>query len=202
MMMKKSGEMMKKHNLVIFVSGGGTNCENIIRYFVSHPSVTVQLVVSSNAKAGALERVRPYAVPTYIANKEILASSQFVNMLRFEYQIDFIVLAGFLQHVPDNLISAFDHRIINIHPALLPKYGGKGMYGCHVHEAVKANGDTETGMTIHWVNNIMDGGAIISQFTTKVAPSDTVEDITHKVHLLEMEHFPREIERILSELDL
>ncbi len=190
-----------KHNLAIFVSGSGTNCENIIRYFAHHPEVNVALVVSSSAKAGALARVEPYGIPTLVVNREELASPQFVRMLQTDYHVTFIVLAGFLSLIPETLTTAYAHRMINIHPALLPRYGGKGMYGRHVHEAVKAAGDTETGMTIHWVSDEIDGGAIISQFSTPLLPTDTVDDIARKEHELEMQHFPAEIERILGTLD-
>lgn len=190
-----------KHNLAIFVSGSGTNCENIIRHFAHHHEVNVALVVSSSAKAGALARVEPYGIPTLVVNREELASPQFVRMLQTDYHVTFIVLAGFLSLIPETLTAAYAHRMINIHPALLPRYGGKGMYGRHVHEAVKAAGDTETGMTIHWVSDEIDGGAIISQFSTPLLPTDTVDDIAHKEHELEMQHFPAEIERILGTLD-
>lgn len=190
-----------KHNLAIFVSGSGTNCENIMRNFAHHPEVNVALVVSSSAKAGALARVEPYGIPTLVVNREELASPQFVRMLQTDYHVTFIVLAGFLSLIPETLTTAYAHRMINIHPALLPRYGGKGMYGRHVHEAVKAAGDSETGMTIHWVSDEIDGGAIISQFSTPLLPTDTVDDIARKEHELEMQHFPAEIERILSTLD-
>lgn len=190
-----------KHNLAIFVSGSGTNCENIIRHFAHNPEVNVALVVSSSAKAGALARVEPYGIPTLVVNREELASPQFVSMLQTDYHVTFIVLAGFLSLIPETLTTAYTHRMINIHPALLPRYGGKGMYGRHVHEAVKAAGDTETGMTIHWVSDEIDGGAIISQFSTPLLPTDTVDDIARKEHELEMRHFPAEIERILGTLD-
>lgn len=159
------------------------------------------LVVSSSAKAGALARVEPYSIPTLVVNREELASPQFVRMLQTDYHVTFIVLAGFLSLIPETLTTAYAHRMINIHPALLPRYGGKGMYGRHVHEAVKAAGDTETGMTIHWVSDEIDGGAIISQFSTPLLPTDTVDDIARKEHELEMQHFPAEIERILGTLD-
>ena len=193
--------MTMKHNLAIFVSGSGTNCENIIRHFAHHHEVNVALVVSSSAKAGALARVEPYGIPTLVVNREELASPKFVRMLQTDYHVTFIVLAGFLSLIPETLTTAYAHRMINIHPALLPRYGGKGMYGRHVHEAVKAAGDTETGMTIHWVSDEIDGGAIISQFSTPLLPTDTVDDIAHKEHELEMQHFPAEIERILDTLD-
>lgn len=190
-----------KHNLAIFVSGSGTNCKNIIRHFAHHPEANVALVVSSSAKAGALARVEPYGIPTLVVNREELASPQFVRMLQTDYHVTFIVLAGFLSLIPETLTTAYTHRMINIHPALLPRYGGKGMYGRHVHEAVKAAGDTETGMTIHWVSDEIDGGAIISQFSTPLLPTDTVDEIARKEHKLEMQHFPAEIERILGTLD-
>ncbi len=189
-----------KNNLAIFVSGSGTNCENIIRHFYHHPTVNVALVISSSPKAGAIERIKPYGVPCCVVGKEQLGSTQFVEMLQ-NYNITFIVLAGFLLRIPNTLVMAYSHRIVNIHPALLPQHGGKGMYGRHVHEAVKACGDTFTGMTIHWVSPEIDGGAIISQFSTPILPSDTVEEIARKEHQLEMQYFPTEIERILTTLE-
>ena len=185
-----------KHNLAIFVSGSGTNCENIIRHFAHHPEVNVALVVSSSAKAGALARVEPYGIPTLVVNREELASPQFVRMLQTDYHVTFIVLAGFLSLIPETLTTAYAHRMINIHPALLPRYGGKGMYGRHVHEAVKAAGETETGMTVHWVSGKVDSGGIIAQFRTPISPDDTPDDIAAKEHALEMEHFPQVIEAL------
>ena len=143
-------------NIAIFVSGSGTNCENLIKYFSDSESVHIALVV-------------------------------------------FIVLAGWLPLIPDFLIEAYPHKIINIHPALLPKYGGKGMWGHHVHEAVKAAGETETGMTVHWVTPVCDAGEIIAQFKVAISPHDTVEDIAEKEHQLEMEHFPKVVEKIIRE---
>ena len=117
-----------------------------------------------------------------------------------QYDIQFIVLAGFLVMIPDYLIEAFDHRMINLHPALLPKYGGKGMWGHHVHEAVKAAGETETGMTVHYVSNVCDGGEIIAQFSTPIDPDDTPDTIAAKEHELEMRHFPPVIEQLINNL--
>jgi phosphoribosylglycinamide formyltransferase-1 len=117
-----------------------------------------------------------------------------------QYDIQFIVLAGFLVMIPDYLIEAFDHRMINLHPALLPKYGGKGMWGHHVHEAVKAAGETETGMTVHYVSNVCDGGEIIAQFSTPIDPDDTPDTIAAKEHELEMRHFPQVIEQLINNL--
>ena len=187
-------------NVAIFVSGSGTNCENIIRYFKDSEEVKISLVLSNKADAYALVRAKNLNVPTAIMNKNDFNDREKMMTLMKEYEIEFIVLAGFLLIVPDFLIEAYDRRMINIHPALLPKYGGKGMYGHHVHEAVKAAGETETGMTVHYVSNVCDGGEIIAQFRTPLSPDDTPDDIAHKEHLLEMEHFPKVIEQIIDSL--
>ena len=187
-------------NVAIFVSGSGTNCENIIRYFKDSEEVKISLVLSNKADAYALVRAKNLNVPTAIMNKNDFNDREKMMTLMKEYEIEFIVLAGFLLIVPDFLIEAYDRRMINIHPALLPKYGGKGMYGHHVHEAVKAAGETETGMTVHYVSNVCDGGEIIAQFRTPLSPDDTPDDIAHKEHLLVMEHFPRVIEQIIDSL--
>ena len=187
-------------NVAIFVSGSGTNCENIIRYFNDSAQVKIRLVVSNKADAYALVRAQNQGVPTAVITKQDFNDREKMTSLLEEYDIQFIVLAGFLLIVPNFLIEAYDRRMINIHPALLPKYGGKGMYGHHVHEAVKAAGETETGMTVHYVSNVCDGGEIIAQFRTPLSPDDTPDDIAHKEHLLEMEHFPRVIEQIIDSL--
>ncbi len=187
-------------NVAIFVSGSGTNCENIIRYFKDSAQVKIRLVVSNKADAYALVRAQNQGVPTAVITKQDFNDREKMTSLLEEYDIQFIVLAGFLLIVPNFLIEAYDRRMINIHPALLPKYGGKGMYGHHVHEAVKAAGETETGMTVHYVSNVCDGGEIIAQFRTPLSPDDTPDDIAHKEHLLEMEHFPRVIEQIIDSL--
>lgn len=186
--------------VAIFVSGSGTNCENIIRYFKDSEEVRIRLVVSNKADAYALVRAQNQGVPTAVITKQDFNDQEKMTSLLKEYEIEFIVLAGFLLIVPDFLIEAYDRRMINIHPALLPKYGGKGMWGHHVHEAIKAAGETETGMTVHWVSDVCDGGEIIAQFSTPLSPDDTPDDIAHKEHLLEMEHFPRVIEEIISNI--
>ena len=185
-------------NLAIFVSGGGTNCENIIKYFKGSDKVRIALVVAGKAGIPALEKAERLGVPTRVLPKAELNREDVVLPLMKEYSIGFIVLAGFLLVIPDFLIREYDRRMINLHPALLPKFGGMGMYGHHVHEAVKAAGETETGMTVHWVSGKVDGGEIIAQFRTPVAPDDTPEDIAAKEHVLEMEHFPRVIEDVLD----
>ena len=185
--------------IAIFVSGSGTNCENLIRYFADSESVRCALVVSNKSDAYALVRARNLGVETAVALKVQLNDAAFMMPLLQEHHIDFIVLAGFLPLVPDFLIDAYPRRIINIHPALLPKYGGKGMWGHHVHEAVKAAGETETGMTVHYVTPVCDSGEIIAQFRTALSPDDSVDDIAEKEHLLEMQHFPQVVEQVLGE---
>ena len=183
-------------NIAIFVSGSGTNCENIIRHFQGSESISIKLVVSNRSDAYALERAKRLGVPSAIVTKAKLNDPDVILPLLKEYGIDFIVLAGFLPLIPDFLIDAYPRRIVNIHPALLPKHGGKGMWGHHVHEAVKAAGDTETGITIHYVSPVCDGGEIIAQFSTPVAPDDTPDTIADKVHVLEMAHFPEVLQQI------
>ena len=190
---------MKRVNIAIFVSGGGTNCENLIHYFSGSAKVNCALVVSNKADAYALVRAERNGVPSRVVSREQLKDSSVVMPILQEFSIDFIVLAGFLPLVPDYLLDAYPRRIINIHPALLPKYGGKGMWGHHVHEAVKAAGETETGMTVHWVTPVCDSGEIIAQFSTPLLPTDTAEDIAEKEHQLEMEHFPRVVEQVIEE---
>ena len=187
-------------NLAIFVSGSGTNCENIIRYFDHHPDIRVSLVLSNKADSYALVRARNLGVETRVLPKSEFNSPDRLMPVLQEFNIRFIVLAGFLLFIPDYLLEAFDHRMINLHPALLPKYGGKGMWGHHVHEAVKAAGEAETGMTVHWVSREIDGGEIIAQFKTAILPTDTADDIAAKEHLLEMEHFPKVIEDVVRGL--
>jgi len=186
--------------IAIFVSGGGTNCENLIRYFRDSDFVKCALVVSNKPDAYALVRAERLGVPTAVITKQQLNSPDETMPLLRDYGIDFIVLAGFLPLVPDYLIEAFPRRIVNLHPALLPKFGGKGMWGHHVHEAVKAAGETETGMTVHYVTPVCDGGEIIAQFRTSLSPDDTVDDIAEKEHHLEMAHFPQVVEQVLREV--
>ena len=191
---------MERINIAIFVSGSGTNCENLIRYFEGSETVNCALVVSNKADAPALEKATRLGVPTAITPKADLNNSDVMLPLLRKYDVGFIVLAGFLPLIPNFLIDAYPRRIVNIHPALLPKYGGKGMWGHHVHEAVKAAGEKETGMTVHWVTPVCDGGDIIAQYKVALSPDDTVDDIAEKEHLLEMKHFPVLIEQLLADL--
>lgn len=186
-------------NIAIFVSGNGTNCENIIRYFNSKESgISVSLVLSNKADAYALTRASRFGIPTRVLSKADINNEQVLMPILRQFSIDFIVLAGFMLMIPDFLIDNYYRCIINIHPSILPEFGGKGMYGHHVHEAVKAAGEKETGITIHYVSHECDGGEIIAQFRTQLSPKDTVADIEAKVHILEQTYFPRVIERLLN----
>lgn len=187
-----------KKKIVILASGGGTNAENIIRYFQTKKEVQVVSVLSNNRKAGVFERIQSLGVPALYYNTAAFSQGFLTEYLEM-IQPDLIVLAGFLKKIPEELIAIFPNKIINIHPALLPKYGGKGMYGMHVHQAVKEAGEKESGITIHYVNAQYDEGAIIFQATTSVEETDTPEDIAAKIHSLEQEHFPRVIAALLNE---
>jgi len=188
-------------NVAIFVSGNGTNCENIIKHFADSDRVRIALVVSNRTDAFALERAKRHGVAAVVVDKERLNDEAVMADLLSRYAIDFIVLAGFLLMVPRFLIEHYRRRIVNIHPALLPMYGGKGMYGHHVHEAVCANHETETGITIHYVSDVCDGGEIIFQAKTAISPNDTPADVADKVHRLEMSHYPQVIEDLLSRIE-
>ena len=189
---------MPTTNIAIFVSGSGTNCENIIRYFADKPEVNVSLVLSNKADAYALVRAERLGVDRSVMSKADFNDESKLMPLLQEHGVQFIVLAGFLLMVPDFLLHAYSHRIVNIHPSLLPKYGGRGMWGHHVHEAVKAAGEKESGITIHYVSEVCDGGEIIAQFHTALAPDDTPDDIAAKIHELEQAHFPQVIEKVIS----
>lgn len=186
-------------NIAIFASGSGSNCENIIQYFQNNKQANIALVVSNRSDAYALVRAQRLNVPTKVLPKAEFNNQEMVMKLMADYRIDFIVLAGFLLMIPNWLISAYQHRMINLHPALLPKFGGIGMYGHYVHEAVRKANETETGMTVHWVSPVCDGGEIIAQFRTPITPDDIPDDIAAKEHVLEMKHFPQVIEAILKQ---
>lgn len=185
-------------NIAIFVSGNGTNCENIIRHFQSlNGDTTVKLVLSNKPQAYALVRAQRLGVETAVLSKADINTEGVIMPLLQRYSIDFIVLAGFMLMIPAFLIDHYDHQMVNIHPSLLPKFGGKGMYGRHVHEAVKAAGERETGITIHYVSHVCDGGEIIAQFKTPIAATDSVDDIEAKVYALEQQHYPSVIEQAI-----
>ncbi|MBO0330796.1 phosphoribosylglycinamide formyltransferase [[Muricauda] lutisoli] len=184
--------------IVIFASGSGSNAENIISFFREKQQAEVVAVLTNKSSAKVLERCDRLKVPAFYFNRTAFKDSNAVVQFLQGLQTDLVVLAGFLWKIPSNLIEAFPDKIINIHPALLPKYGGKGMYGERVHQAVKENDETETGITIHYVNENYDEGAIIFQAKVPLEPSDDAEAIAKKVHQLEYEHFPIVIEKLLS----
>ncbi|RIV70881.1 phosphoribosylglycinamide formyltransferase [Flagellimonas aequoris] len=184
--------------IVILASGSGSNAENIITYFQESPGIEVAAVLTNKKEAKVLERCDRLGVPAFYFNRTSFTNSNAVVQVLKGFSADLVVLAGFLWKIPENMIAAFPNKIINIHPALLPKYGGKGMYGERVHQAVKENSETETGITIHYVNEHYDEGAIIFQAKTAVNPSDDANSIAEKVHQLEYEHFPKIIEKLLS----
>lgn len=188
------------HHIAVFASGNGSNCENLIRHFSERSDTEVSLVVCNQASAPVVERARRLGVDTVVLSKAEFANPSVLMPVLQTHHVDFIVLAGFLLMIPGWLVSAYTRRMINLHPALLPKFGGKGMYGRHVHEAVKAAGETLTGMTVHWVSEECDGGEIIAQFTTPVSPTDTPDDIAAHEHELEMAHFPEVVDQVLKSL--
>lgn len=184
--------------LAIFASGSGSNAENIVNYFENNPDVCVDVIVSNKPDAYVHERAKKLKIDSVTFSKDDLYNTEkIVDYLRHR-QIDFIVLAGFLLKVPDNLLAAYPDKIVNIHPALLPKYGGKGMYGDNVHKAVVDAGEQESGITIHYVNENYDEGNIIFQAKCVVSPDDTFEDVAKKVHALEYLHFPKVIASLLA----
>jgi phosphoribosylglycinamide formyltransferase 1 len=191
--------MNEKSKIAIFASGSGTNAEEIFKYFKDHPVVEVSLLLSNNAEAYALERAKKFGIPAATFNKKDFREPQIILDRLRDKGVTHIVLAGFLWLIPDHLIKAFPHRIINIHPSLLPNYGGKGMYGMKVHETVKLMQDKETGITIHEVSEKYDEGKILFQAKCVVDASDTSEQIAHKVHQLEYKHYPRVIEQWINE---
>ncbi|HEY8387060.1 MAG TPA: phosphoribosylglycinamide formyltransferase [Parasegetibacter sp.] len=188
-------------NVSIFASGTGSNAAKIIQHFKYHPDIRISLIVSSKATAGVLNIAESHSIPAITLKRDaFLNTDEYVNLLR-EKDIKFIVLAGFLWKVPDNLIEAFRDHIINIHPALLPKFGGKGMYGMFVHEAVKKAGEPVTGITIHKVDEHYDHGDVIFQAECPVEETDTPESIAKKVQMLEHTWFPVIVEKYISGLE-
>ena len=188
-------------NIAIFASGSGSNAENIANYFADSDYAQVSVIVANNPNAYVLERAKKLGIESITVTKsQFMEADTLIAELK-ERNIDFIVLAGFLLLVPQKYIDAYPGRIVNIHPALLPKHGGKGMYGSHVHESVVAAGDTESGITIHLIDGNYDKGTTFFQATCPVLPTDTPDDVAQKVHALEYEHFPHVIEKILHTLD-
>ena len=187
-----------KVNVAVFVSGNGTNLEQIIRHFENSEKVNVSLVLSNRTDAYALVRAKNHGIPSAVLKKAEINDPDVILPLLEQYNINFIVLAGFLLMVPDFVIDAYPMKIINLHPALLPKFGGKGMYGHHVHEAVKAAGETVTGFTAHYVSPVCDGGDIIKQYSVDISPDDSPDDIAAKENQLELKYFPLVVEMVIN----
>jgi phosphoribosylglycinamide formyltransferase-1 len=191
---------MNKKKIAIFASGSGTNAQRIIEYFSNHPEITVSLVLSNKREAYVLERAKKLNVPSVVFDRHSFYETGEISALLAKEAIDFIVLAGFLWLIPVDLIKAYPDRIINIHPALLPEYGGKGMYGARVHEAVIRSEDKESGISIHYVNEKYDEGNIIFQAKCKVLPGDTPDSLAQRIHQLEYKHYPEVIEKLVNGL--
>jgi phosphoribosylglycinamide formyltransferase-1 len=186
--------------IAIFASGSGSNAEKICRYFLDRTDVEVSLIFTNNPQAGVIKRACLLQIPIVFFDKKTFYHTEKILRILQNERIDLVVLAGFMMLVPPSLVNAFHKRMINIHPALLPKYGGKGMYGRFVHEAVVQAKEVQTGITIHYVNEHYDEGDVIFQATCNVDPGDTVEDVENKIHMLEHENYPRVIDELLSKL--
>ena len=189
-------------NIAIFASGSGTNAETIIKYFDKHKNISVSRIFCNKETAYVLTRARNLTIPTLVFNRKMFYDSDIILDQLKKDKTDLIVLAGFLWLVPDNILKNYKNRIINIHPALLPKYGGKGMYGSKVHEAVVNAKEKESGITIHFVNETYDDGKIVFQGKCIVEQSDTPDSLAAKIHKLEHKHYPQVIEAILMEESL
>ena len=189
------------NRLAIFISGSGSNAENIIKYFQNKADTDIAIVLSDNKEAYGLERAKKLHIPAQAFSRADFLKTENVLELLKDNNIDFIVLAGFLCFVPANLTAYYKNRIVNIHPSLLPKYGGKGMYGHHVHEAVVAAGEKESGITIHYINEKIDDGKVLFQAKCEVLSTDTAEDVERKVRALEIKHYPKVIEGVLEKLN-
>ncbi|TAF72902.1 MAG: phosphoribosylglycinamide formyltransferase [Bacteroidetes bacterium] len=188
--------MIKPKNIVLFASGSGSNVENIVNYFSKTKTANITHLFCNKPDAFVLERAKRLKIPATVFSKLDFYDTDFVLNKLKELDTDLIVLAGFLWLTPPQIIKKYTNKIINIHPALLPKFGGKGMYGMHVHQAVLANKETETGITIHFVNEKYDEGKILFQAKVKVEETDSLDEIANKIHQLEYLHFPKEIEKI------
>jgi len=186
---------MKK--IAVFASGTGSNVENLINYFKKHTSIALVLVVSNNEHCGAIEKAKKNTINTLILSKDMVGDGNAIAKKLREFGIDYIVLAGYLKMIPATLIQQFQEKIINVHPSLLPKYGGKGMYGTAVHKAVAENKETESGITIHFVNEEYDKGKIIAQRKTSLLPNETYLDVENKVRALEIEWLPVIVESVI-----
>jgi phosphoribosylglycinamide formyltransferase-1 len=192
---------MTKKRLAIFASGSGSNAEKIAEYFTGRTDIEISLILSNNPQAGVIARARRYQIPVVLCDRKTFYDThRIIEILQNEH-IDLVVLAGFMMLIPEAMVQAFPDKIVNIHPALLPKYGGKGMYGHFVHEAVVAAQELESGVSIHFVNERYDEGDIIFQATCEVIPTDTPEEVARKVQVLEHQHYPEVVDKLLSALN-
>jgi phosphoribosylglycinamide formyltransferase-1 len=189
---------MKKWSLAIFASGTGTNAANLIRYFQEHPQIEIGFVLTNNAQAGVIQKCSELQVPIEIISNQQANDALFLRTLCQTYTSDFIILAGYLRLIPELFSSHYSKRIINIHPSLLPKYGGKGMYGDFVHHAVLENGEKESGISIHFVDAAYDEGELIAQFSCEIEPGETLATLKEKISRLEQLHYPRVIEKLIQ----
>ncbi len=184
--------------IVLFASGSGSNAENIVNFFKNTPDMSISCILTNNPDAYVIERAKKLRIPHRIFNRQELNKDDVILDFLTKNKTDLIVLAGFLWLMPSKITNTFPNKIINIHPALLPKYGGKGMYGIRVHEAVVQNKEKESGITIHYVNENYDEGNIIFQAKCKVLAGDTPDDVAQKIHILEQEHFPKVIKQLID----
>jgi phosphoribosylglycinamide formyltransferase-1 len=191
---------MEKHRLAIFASGQGSNAVNIMTYFKSHPLIEVAIVVTNNASAGVIAHAESFQVPVKVITNEEAATSDFLIKICSVAKCDLIILAGYLRMIPAEFARAYDKKIINIHPSLLPKFGGKGMYGNRVHQAVITSGEKESGITVHFVNAAYDEGEIIGQASCKLDSNETLESLKQKISILERDNFPKMIEQTITSL--
>ncbi|MBK9272632.1 MAG: phosphoribosylglycinamide formyltransferase [Saprospiraceae bacterium] len=191
---------MKKKKIAVFASGTGSNAEQLIKHFKSHPHIQIGLIISSSSKAPVVKLAEEHGIPFSVVNKSLLSNNSYMNSLLNLYDIEYIVLAGFIMLIPPFLVKQFDRRMINIHPALLPKYGGRGMYGLAVHQAVISAGDQLSGITIHYVNEMYDQGKVIFQTTCKVDRRDNAEKLAKKVQELEHKYLPEWTEKLVMEM--
>lgn len=189
---------MKKITLGLFASGSGTNVQNIIRFFKTEPSCRIAFVLCNNPKAKVIDRAKEEGIPVILCSNEEIEKPQNLIEICENEQVDYLILAGFLRKIPQDLIEVYRHKIINVHPSLLPKYGGKGMYGSFVHEAVLAAGEQESGISIHLVDEEFDRGAILAQFSCPISHDETLASLQNKIHQLEMKHFPETIHSFIT----
>ena len=191
---------LKKKKIVILASGSGTNAENIFNFFQNNKQVEVVKLYCNKKNAFVFERAKKYNISSQLINRDFL-NEKLLDELKV-LEVDYVILAGFLLKIPDNLVSNFPNRIVNIHPSLLPSYGGKGMYGMHVHEAVIAARELKSGITIHFVNEHYDEGQVIFQAECEIQSQDTAEDLASKIHILEQNYFPRVLNSVINGVEI